>query len=402
MKESLDQQAGHRPAPWTGSRQVGQSCGSATSTTSPKLARKAPLSRAKRLAGTVSPCMDLTLTPQVANLNGVVGDGPAAGALRRRLCAPGVVMKAMVSPLPLVFDRRRQRAYRRRAATLGPSTFLIERVAEDLSDRLATVLRRFEYALDLGTPTDAVRRAFAASGKIGTIIAADALAGDPAVSRHWARETVATAEREQERTSERTLDVQLLVAADEEALPFRDASLDLVVSALALQFVNDLPGTLIQIRRALKPDGLLLAALAGGDTLHELRQAFAAAEAELEDGISPHVAPFADVREMGMLLQRAGFALPVADVEQLTVRYGSPFALMHDLRRMGATNVLNERRRTPLRRASLMRMAQIYAERFADADGKVRATFEIVWLSGWAPHGSQQQPRAPGSAERRL
>src|SRR6516225_12125693 len=225
-------------------------------------------------------------------------------------------MKAMVSPLPLVFDRRRQRAYRRRAATLGPSTFLIERVAEDLSDRLATVLRRFECAVDLGTPTDAVRRALAASGKVGTIIAADALAGDPAVSRHWARETVATAEREQERT----LDVPLLVAADEEALPFRDASLNLVVSALTLQFVNDLPGTLIQIRRALKPDGLLLAALAGGDTLTELRQAFAAAEAEIEDGISPRVVPFSDVRDMGALLQRAGFALPVTDIDRVTAR----------------------------------------------------------------------------------
>src|ERR1700746_2985902 len=203
-------------------------------------------------------------------------------------------MKAMVSARSLVFDRRRQRAYRRRAATLGPSTFLIERVAEDLFDRLATVLRRLQCALDLGpptlgTPADAVRRALAASGKVGTIIAADALAGDPAVSHHWTRETGATAERarEQERTSERTLDVQLLVAADEEALPFRDASLDLVVSALALQFVNDLPGTLIQIRRALKPDGLLLAALAGGDTLTELRQAFAAAEAAIEGGILP-------------------------------------------------------------------------------------------------------------------
>src|SRR6266852_4973177 len=402
MKESLDQQAGHRPAPWTGSRQVGQSCGSATSTTSPKLARKAPLSRAKRLAGTVSPCMDLTLTPQVANLNGVAGDGPAAGALRRRLCTPGVVMKAMVSPLPLVFDRRRQRAYRRRAATLGPSIFLIERVAEDLSDRLATVLRRFECALDLGTPTDAVRRALAASGKVGTIIAADALAGDPAVSRHWARETVATAEREQERTGERTLDVPLLVAADEEALPFRDASLDLVVSALALQFVNDLPGTLIQIRRALKPDGLLLAALAGGDTLTELRQAFAAAEAEIEDGISPRVAPFADIGEMGALLQRAGFALPVTDVDRLTVRYASPIALMHDLRRMGATNPLVDRRRRLLKRAVLERVMEIYAERFSDPDGRIRATFEIIWLSGWAPHESQQRPLAPGSAKTRL
>src|SRR5499427_1272056 len=150
--------------------------------------------------------------------------------------------KEMVSAHPLVFDRRRQRAYRRRAATLGPSTFLIERVAEDLSDRLAAVLRRFECAVDLGTPTNAVHRALAASGKVGTIIAAGALAGDPAVSRHRARET-------------------LVVAADEEALPFRDVSLDLVVSALALQSVNDLTGTLIQIRRALKPDGLLLAAL---------------------------------------------------------------------------------------------------------------------------------------------
>jgi SAM-dependent methyltransferase len=311
-------------------------------------------------------------------------------------------MKAMVSPLPLVFDRRRQRAYRRRAATLEPSTFLIERVAEDLSDRLATVLRRFECALDLGTPTDAVRRALAASGKVGTIIAADALAGDPAVSRHWARETVAMAEREQERTGERTLDVPLLVAADEEALPFRDASLDLVVSALALQFVNDLPGTLIQIRRALKPDGLLLAALAGGDTLTELRQAFAAAEAEVEDGISPRVVPFSDVRDMGALLQRAGFALPVTDVDRVTARYASPISLMHDLRRMGATNALLERSRRPLKRATLTRMTEIYAERFADRDGRIRATFEIVWLSGWAPHASQQKPLAPGSARQRL
>src|SRR5246127_3648537 len=217
MKESLDQQAGHRPAPSTGVRQVGQSCGSATSTTSPKLARKALLSRAKRLAGTVSPCMDLTLTPQVANLNGVAGNGSAWRPSRRRLCALGVVMKAMVSARSLVFDRRRQRAYRRRAAALGPSTFLIERVAEDLSDRLATVLRRFECAVDLGTPTDAVRRALAASGKVGTIIAADALAGDPAVSRRRARETVATAERanERERTSEEVFDAQLVVAADE-------------------------------------------------------------------------------------------------------------------------------------------------------------------------------------------
>ncbi len=283
-----------------------------------------------------------------------------------------------MSSHPVIFDRRLLRARRARAAALGPSMFLIERVAEDLSDRLATVVRRFECAVDLGTPTDAVRRVLASSGKVGTIIAVDALGAGGAADAH------------------------LAVAADEEALAFRDASLDLVVSALALQFVNDLPGTLIQIRRALKPDGLLLAALAGGDTLIELRQAFAAAEAEIEDGVSPRVVPFADVRDMGALLQRAGFALPVTDVDRVTARYASPISLLHDLRRMGATNPLTERSRRALKRATLTRMMEIYAARFADPDGRIRATFEIVWLSGWAPHESQQKPLAPGSARQRL
>jgi hypothetical protein len=166
--------------------------------------------------------------------------------------------------------------------------------------------------------------------------------------------------------------------------------------------VNDLPGTLIQIRRALRPDGLLLAALIGGGTLGELREAFAQAESEIEGGVSPRVAPFADVRELGALLQRAGFALPVVDSDRLTVRYRTLFALMRDLRRMGATNVLSQRRRVPLRRATLQRMADNYAARFADADGRLRATFEIVWLSGWAPHESQQKPLKPGSATQRL
>jgi SAM-dependent methyltransferase len=284
-----------------------------------------------------------------------------------------------MAPGPIIFDRPLLRARRARAAALGRSTFLLDRVAEDVADRLAAVLRRFERAVDLGTPTDAVRRVLAASGKVGTVIAADALAGARPVAEG-----------------------ELAVAADEEAQPFRDASLDLVVSALALQFVNDLPGTLIQVRRALKPDGLLLAALAGGDTLSELRQAFAAAEAEIEDGISPRVAPFADLRELGALLQRAGFALPVTDVDRLTVRYDSPIALMHDLRRMGATNPLVDRRRRPLKRTVLERMIEIYGERFADPDSRIRATFEIVWLSGWAPHESQQKPLAPGSARQRL
>jgi SAM-dependent methyltransferase len=192
------------------------------------------------------------------------------------------------------------------------------------------------------------------------------------------------------------------VTADEEALPFRDGSLDLVVSGLALHFANDLPGVLAQIRRALKPDGLFLAALFGGDTLTELRQAFAEAESQIESGASPRVAPFADLRQLGGLLQRAGFALPVTDVERLTVRYGTAFDLMHDLRRMGATNTLMARRRVPLRRRTLMQMADIYARRFADADGRIRATFDIVWLSGWAPHPDQQRPLQPGSAKARL
>ena len=288
-----------------------------------------------------------------------------------------------MAPSPAIFDRTLLRGRARRAAALGPSTFLLERVAEDFGDRLATVLRRFDLALVLGSPDDAVRRVLAASGKVGTIIAADALAHLPAGISGGAA-------------------APLMVAADEEALPFRDGSLDLVVSALALQFVNDLPGTLVQIRRALRADGLFIAALAGGDTLTELRQSFAAAEAEIEDGVSPRVAPFADLRDLGTLLQRAGFALPVTDVDRLIVRYASPLALMHDLRRMGAANALVERSRRPLRRATLARLLEIYGERFADPDGRVRATFDIVWLSGWAPHESQQQPLKPGSARTRL
>ena len=284
----------------------------------------------------------------------------------------------LTSPSPLIFDRALIRARRGRAALLGPATFLLDRVADDLAERLGAVLRRFDLALDLGTPGEQIREALHRLGSVATIVTADAM---PAAS------------------AKRT---PPLVTADEEALPFRDGSLDLVVSALALQFVNDLPGVLVQIRRALKPDGLFLAALIGGDTLTELRQSFADAESEMEGGVSPHVAPFADLRDLGALLQRAGFALPVTDTDRVTVRYDSAFSLMHDLRRMGATNALLDRRRAPLRRATLTRMAEIYAQRFADNDGRLRATFEIVWLSGWAPHPDQQQPLKPGSAQARL
>jgi SAM-dependent methyltransferase len=284
------------------------------------------------------------------------------------------MMDGSLATSPEIFDRALLRARQRRAAALGPVTFLLDRVAEDFADRLAAVMRHFDLAADLGTPTDAVRIALSRLGSIGTIIESSAVAD--------AKEKV--------------------VVADEEALPFRDASLDLIVSGLALQFVNDLPGVLVQIRRALKPDGLFLAALLGGETLTELRQSFAAAESEIEDGASPRVAPFADLRELGALLQRAGFRLPVTDVDRVTVRYATAFNLMHDLRRMGASNALVARRRTPLRRATLLRMAEIYAERFADGDGRLRATFEIVWLSGWAPHPDQPKALRPGSAKTRL
>lgn len=274
-------------------------------------------------------------------------------------------------PDNVIFDRPLLVLRRERARKLGVEPFLLDHVAGDLAERLSVVLRAFDVAADVGTPGDALRNRL-----IERKLAKHVIAAGPAPLHD--------------------------IAADEEALPFADGSLDLAVSALSLHLVNDLPGTLIQIRRALKPDGLFLSALLGGDTLTELRQSFAAAESEIEGGISPHVAPFADLRDLGALLQRAGFALPVTDLDRLVVRYPDAFRLMHDLRRMGATNVLAERRRKPMRRATLFRMAEIYRERFSDPDGRLRATFDIVWLSGWAPHESQQQPLKPGSARTRL
>jgi SAM-dependent methyltransferase len=265
---------------------------------------------------------------------------------------------------PVLFDRTQLRGRQDRAAQQQAATFLLDRVAEDMAERLHAVLREFTNAADIGTTGDQVRNAL--TRRVGELTRVD------------------------------------LPDRESEPLPLAPGSIDLAVSGLALQFVNDLPGVLAQIRRALKPDGLLLAAMIGGDTLTELRQSFAAAEAELEGGISPRVAPFADLRDVGALLQRAGFALPVTDVDRIVVRYDSAFALMQDLRRMGATNVLVERRRVPTRRATMLRMAQMYGERFADPDGRIRATFDVIWLSGWAPHESQQQPLQPGSAKASL
>jgi SAM-dependent methyltransferase len=262
---------------------------------------------------------------------------------------------------PVLFDRALLARRLARAKKLGPATFLLDRVSEDMEERLATVNRGFAEGADIWTPGEGL----SLSGRLGKV-------------RH------------------------IEIASGDETLPLAPASLDLAVSALAFQFVNDLPGVLAQIRRALKPDGLLLAALTGGETLFELRLCFAAAEAECEGGVSPHVAPFADLRDIGGLLQRAGLALPVTDVDRVVARYDNAFVLMQDLRRMGATNILFDRRRTPTRVATMMRMAEIYTQRFSDPDGRIRATFDIVWLSAWAPHESQQKPLRPGSAKASL
>jgi len=263
--------------------------------------------------------------------------------------------------MPILFDRALLCARLARARKQGGVTFLLDRVTEDLADRLAAVRRDFADVADIWSPGDVLPPA----GRFKSV-------------------------------------ARFAPDSGSEVLPLPPESLDLAVSALAFQFVNDLPGVLAQIRRALRPDGLLLAAMIGGDTLTELRQSFAAAEAECEGGVSPRVVPFADLRDIGGLLQRAGLALPVTDVDRVVVRYDSAFALMADLRRMGASNILVERRRTPTRRATMLRMAQIYGERFADADGRIRATFDVIWLSGWAPHESQQKPLRPGSAKESL
>ena len=295
------------------------------------------------------------------------------------------MMRAMPAPDPRmeIFDRAAHRRRRDRAADgFAGFDFLVRRAAEDVAGRIDAANRDFGIAADLGCHRGALADAAAAQGmaarKIGFLVSADMSV--PMVSG-------APGPR---------------IAADEEALPFANSSLNLVTSILSLHAVNDLPGTLVQIRRALKPDGLFMAALFAGETLTELRQSLAAAEIEIEGGLSPRVAPFADLRDIGALLQRAGFALPVADMDRITVRYRDPLRLLADLRGMGETNVMTERRRAPLRRATLAKAIEIYRERFGLPDGRVPATFEIVVATGWAPHDSQQKPLRPGSAGTRL
>lgn len=288
-------------------------------------------------------------------------------------------MSDAAEPSILVFDRRAVRRHRDRAAAgFANHDFLKREVVERLADRLLDVRRRFPAALDLGSHDGLFARMVGDRGGIAWTVSCD-------LSDRFAGAAPGPA-----------------IVADEEFLPFRADSFDLAVSALSLHWVNDLPGALLQIRRALKPDGLFLACLPGAGTLRELREAWLAAEAELEGGAGPRVSPFVELRDAGHLLQRAGFALPVADAETLTVTYPNALALMRELAAMGESNALRLRRPGPTRRDTLARAAAIYESRFGGPDGRIPATFELVFLSGWKPHESQQKPLKPGQARARL
>lgn len=279
-----------------------------------------------------------------------------------------------------VFDRALLRRRRERALSkdIAGADFLLRHAADDLSLRLQPIKRHFDVALDTLSLTPLIPDLLKASGQVGEIVR---LAPSAQVKRG---------------------NDAAFVVGDDEVPPFGRERFSLIVSAFSLAAINDVPGTLIQLRRMLKPDGLLMAVTLGGQTLSELRQAFAIAEEEVTGGVSPRVSPFIDVRDMGSLMQRAGLALPVCDSEIVKVRYRDVFGLFRDLRAMAATNILRERRRRPLTRTLLFRVAEIYAERFADEDGRLPASFEFLWAMGWAPHESQQKPLKPGSATTRL
>ena len=287
-------------------------------------------------------------------------------------------MNATDQPAIALFDRGAWRAHRERAARCGTVDFLHAEVADRLLDRLDLVGREFPVALDLGARGGELARVL--ETRRGTI---RAIAAEPATG------FLAGAPG-------------LRVAADPELVPFRDGSFDLIASSLALHWAADLPGALVQLRRALKPDGLLLAAMLGGQTLVELRTVLFEAELAAEGGVSPRISPAIELADVAALLQRAGFALPVADSETITVSYPDMQALMRDLRGMGETNALAARRRGGLRRTTLARSAALYAQRFGDTEGRIPATFEILFLCGWAPHQSQPKPLPRGSATHRL
>ena len=292
-------------------------------------------------------------------------------------------------PSPAPFDRRAVRAHRDRAAAgFSESDFLFLETALRLEERLRDIRRGFAHVLDLGCHRGAMGARLVRHGAVGRVVQCD-------LSPEMARLA---------RAAGGDLPVCATVCADEEALPFANGAFDLVVSNLSLHWVNDLPGTLAQILRMLKPDGLFLACLLGGATLHELRRAFMNAELAIEGGASPRISPFADVRDGGDLLTRAGFTLPVADLDTIRVSFAGALELMRDLKGMGEANAVAERRKTLTRRQTLMEAARLYP---APADGgggtgRIDATFEVIWLAGWAPGPDQPKPLAPGSAATRL
>jgi SAM-dependent methyltransferase len=258
---------------------------------------------------------------------------------------------------PRIFDRAAYARRRARAERRGVESFLVEDAAQTLFERVGAAQRVFDRALDVGSRWQSFAQL-------------------KPLAKSWVRAPLSAPDAASE---------DVIVVADEEFLPFAEQSFDLVVSVLSLHAVNDLPGALVQIRRLLVPDGLFVAALFGGATLLELRHAFAAGENETAGGVSPRVAPLADVRDLGGLLQRAGFSMPVADVDRVTVRYGQFFTLAEDLRALGETNALMERARTPLRRDTLSSVLAHYATRDQEPDGRLHATFDTIYLTGWAP-----------------
>lgn len=277
-----------------------------------------------------------------------------------------------------IFDRRLQRQWlARHAETIRGGDFLRQHVAGDLAERLGVVTRQFERGLVLGAGSGAAAPVIVGTGKI-----ADLLIGEPIAELIGPRAGS--------------------IVVDSEALPFADASFDVIVSLLDLHAVNDLPGALIQMRRAMRPDGLLMAAMIGGSSLSELALAFASAESDLKGGASPRVAPMIDLRDLGHLLQRAGFALPVTDLDRLSLTYAEPMALMRELRCLGLGNALVARIRRPLDRALLQGVVEAYANLAPAAGGRVAATIEILTATAWSPGPGQQQPLKPGSARARL
>jgi NADH dehydrogenase [ubiquinone] 1 alpha subcomplex assembly factor 5 len=280
---------------------------------------------------------------------------------------------------PVVFDRNLLRRRRDRAArNIADFDFILREVAGQLVDRLDVIKKEFPLVVDLGGGHGALSALLRERAGTQHVISTD-------ISFPMAVQSPVAA-----------------VVADEEFLPFKSGSLDAIVSNLALHWTNDLPGALIQSRNALKADGLFMAAVLGGESLKELRDALMTAELNITDGASPRVSPFIDLRDMGALMQRAGFALPVVDGDIITVDYSSPLKLMQDLRGMGASNATLGRLMKPTRRGVIMEAARVYHDKYAGKDGRVPATFQIIYAIGWSPHDSQQKPMKPGTAKVKL